>query len=51
MPGARMLSAVTMKLTAVATDPMPSNIRPAAQKSAPRPGQNPFANGVLVSGA
>ena len=39
MPGARMLSAVTMKLTAVATEPMPSMIRPTAQKSAPRPGQ------------
>ena len=39
MPGARMLSAVTMKLTAVATEPMPSMIKPTAQKSAPRPGQ------------
>ena len=31
IPGARMLSAVTMKLTAVATEPMPSMIKPRVQ--------------------
>ena len=31
MPGARMLSVVTMKLIAVATDPMPSMMMPTAQ--------------------
>ena len=31
MPGARMLSVVTMKFTAVATEPMPSMMMPTAQ--------------------
>ena len=51
MPGARMLRIVTRKLTAVATEPMPSMISPTAQKSGPRPGRNPCDSGVLVRGA
>ena len=35
MPGARMLRMVTRKLTAVATEPMPSMMRPTVQKSVP----------------
>ena len=51
MPGARMLRIVTRKLTAVATEPMPSMINPTHQKSVPRPGRYPCESGVLVSGA
>ena len=51
IPGARMFRIVTMKLTAAVIEPIPRSIRPIAQKSGPRPGRNPRASGVLVSGA
>jgi hypothetical protein len=51
MPGARKLMMVTMKLMAVAVDPIPSNTMPATQKSGPCPGSTPTDSGVLVSGA
>ena len=35
MPGARKFKIVTMKLRPEVTEPMPSMIRPTAQKSAP----------------
>ena len=35
MPGARMLSTVTMKLIADVVDPMPRNTMPMTQKSTP----------------
>jgi hypothetical protein len=39
IPGARMLSTVTMKLIAEVTEPIPSITMPTAQKSGPCPGK------------
>ena len=39
MPGARMLTIVTKKLTAAASDAMPRICRPSIQKSTLRPGE------------
>ena len=39
MPGARMLTMVTKKLTAAASDAMPRIWRPSIQKSTFRPGE------------
>ena len=50
IPGARMLSTVTMKLIADVVDPMPSITRPTAQKSAPWPGRKPLLIGALDRG-
>ena len=47
MPGARMLSTVTMRLMAPVSDAMPVICRPNAQKSTPWLGEN----GRLVLGA
>ena len=50
IPGARMLSTVTMMLIAVAVEPMPSITMPTHQKLGPMPGSAPPEIGVLVSG-